>query len=49
MMKDMGFNYREAEESRKKFVRYKDGCKVYGLRVKVRGIRLEGSRPLLSN
>ena len=31
MMKDMGFNYREAEESRKKFVRYKDGCKVYGM------------------
>ena len=31
MMKDMGFNYREVEESRKKFVRYKDGCKVYGM------------------
>lgn len=30
-MSDMGFNYKEAEESRKKFVRYKDGCKVYGM------------------
>ncbi|MFQ9509642.1 MAG: DUF6462 family protein [Lachnospiraceae bacterium] len=25
------FNYKEAEENKKKFVRYKDGCKVYGM------------------
>ena len=30
-MNDMRFNYKEAEESRKKFVRYKDGCKAYGM------------------
>lgn len=30
-MTDMRFSYKEAEENRKKFVRYKDGCKVYGM------------------
>ena len=31
MKQDKRFNYKEAEESGKKFVRYKDGCKVYGM------------------
>lgn len=31
MKQDKRFDYKEAEESRKKFVRYKDGCKVYGM------------------
>lgn len=31
MKQDKRFDYKEAEESRKKFVRYKDGCKVYKL------------------
>ena len=31
MKQDKRFNYKEAEERGKKFVRYKDGCKVYGM------------------
>lgn len=31
MKQEKRFSYKEAEENRKKFVRYKDGCKVYGM------------------
>lgn len=31
MEREKRFNYKEAEENKKKFVRYKDGCKVYGM------------------
>lgn len=36
-MRDMGFNYKEAEESRKKFVRYKDGRSLWNGYIKVSG------------
>ena len=31
MEQEKRFNYKEAEESKKKFVRYKEGCKIYGM------------------